>query len=129
MKLGKKKLSLIITLSLFLALTLSGCSWLDRFLHPSTLDSQQAIILVQVSGLRYLDHYYTEAVGEEEAAGIEFGQVTPIPTWSAEWMSEERTWKIEGPITTGNWGECQTVWYLSEADSELSLVGFERTGE
>jgi hypothetical protein len=127
MKLGKKKIGLIVTLSLLMAVTLSGCGWLDRLMNPSSLDSQQAIILIQLNGLPYLDQYYAEAVGEEEAEGITFGYVEPLPTWSAEWMAEDRTWKVEGPIDSEDQGEWYTVWYLNEATSTLSLAGFEHT--
>ena len=71
----------------------------------------------------YIDDYYAKTVGEEEAqASGKIGPATTMPGWSAKY--DDGVWQIKGPVSTPNWGECATVWTLSEKDSEISLIGF-----
>jgi len=107
-----------------LAVALLGCGLLEPLIKPPALNYAQAIALIQISGVPYIDQYYEETVGEEAAqeAG-EIGPVTPTGDWTADYKGEGE-WVIKGPVITKSWGECLTTWTLSEADSEIHLTGF-----
>ena len=124
MKLKKTKIGLAVALSLVMAVLLSGCGWLDRIMHPPTLDERQALILTQLVGVANLDDYYAEAAGLEETESTQFGFVNSAPGWAADYEGEG-LWRVTGPVTTENWGVCQTAWYLSESDSKLTLISLE----
>ena len=99
-----------------------GCGFLGT---PARLNVGQAIAIIQISGVPYIDDYYMETVGEEafqESGGI--GPVTPTGQWGADYQGEG-IWIIQGAVTTNSWGDCLTTWTLSEADSEIQLIGFD----
>ena len=113
-----------LALLALLVIPMMGCSWLDRLINPPTLNSQQAIALVQVAGLPSIDHYYEQTVGEEQAQATgKIGTATPIPEWSASYEGDGN-WRVEGPVSTEKWGTCMTVWTISESESKIALIGF-----
>ena len=119
----RKQIGLIAALVLMI-MPMLGCGLLDRVMNPPSLTSQQAIVLIQVAGVPYIDDYFTETVGEEEAqATSRIGPATTMPGWSASYEGDGE-WKIQGPVSTNSWGECLTIWTLSETDSKIHLVGF-----
>lgn len=119
----KKNIGLIAALALMI-MPMLGCSVLDRIINPPQLTSQQAIAIVQIAGVPYIDDYYVETVGEEEAqATSQIGPATTVPGWSATYEGDGE-WKIQGPVETNSWGECLTVWNLSEKNSKINLIGF-----
>jgi len=108
-----------------LAVSFFGCGLLEPLTKPAALNYAQAIALIQISGVPYIDQYYEEKVGEEAAqeAG-EIGPVTPTGDWTADYNRGKGEWVIKGPVITKSWGECLTTWTLSEADGEIHLIGF-----
>lgn len=99
-----------------------GCGFLGT---PARLNVGQAIAIIQISGVPYIDDYYMETVGEEafqESGGI--GPVIPTGQWGANYQGEG-IWIVQGAVTTNSWGDCLTTWTLSEADSEIRLIGFD----
>jgi hypothetical protein len=112
-------------LVVLLAVALFGCGLVEPLIKPSALNYAQAIALIQVSGVPYIDQYYKETVGEETAqeAG-EIGPVTPTGDWTADYNKDKSEWLIKGPVITKSWGECLTTWTLSEADGKIHLIGF-----
>ena len=120
----RKNIGLIAALALMI-MPMLGCSLLNRVTNPATLTSQQAIALVQIAGVPYIDDYYVETVGEEEAqATSQIGPATTVPGWSASYDGNTSEWKVQGPVETHSWGECLTVWSLSEKESKIRLIGF-----
>jgi len=121
---GKAKGFLLASLLGLLAMPLLGCGLLENLMNPPALNRQQAIAIIVVAGVPYIDDYFVESVGEEEAAAYgEFGTVTPMGTWDASYQGKGE-WEIQGTVTTKSWGECLTTWTHSEADSKIRLTGF-----
>lgn len=111
-------------LVVLLVIAFLGCGLLEPLIKPAALTNVQAVALIQISGVPYIDQYYKETVGEEAAQEFgEIGPVTPTGTWTADYQGEGE-WVIQGPVITKSWGECLTTWTLSEADSEIHLIGF-----
>ena len=121
---SKAKLVLLSSLVALLVVPLLGCGSLETLVTPSSLNSQQAIAIIQIAGVPYIDDYYRETVGEEEAqASGKIGPVTPVGQWVANYQGKG-IWTIQGPVTTNSWGECLTTWTIRESDSEIQLTGF-----
>ena len=121
----KVKLGLVCLIVL-LAVPLLGCQLFDvvtSFTSPSALTREQAIVVVQVSGLPRIDEYYQDSLGDA-AQGVEIGHVTPGAQWTAEYQRRERMWTVQGTVITQQWGECLSTWTINEATSELTLIGF-----
>lgn len=119
---GKTKYLLPIVAGL-LTVPLLGCTILEPLTSPSALNRSQAIGLVIVAGVSYIDDYYVEAVGEEaaEATG-KIGYVTPTGDWTADYQGDG-VWIVRGDIITTTWGECSTTWRLEEkATAEIKLI-------
>lgn len=125
MKSKAKHLLPIVVVGL-LILPFLGCNTLKPLVAPPALNSSQAIAIIQVVGLPYIDDYYVKTVGEEEAQATgEIGYVTPTGQWTADYKGNG-VWIIRGPIVTETWGECSTMWTLKEKQiAKISLVGFE----
>ena len=110
-----------------MAVPLLGCQVFDvvsSFSSPSALTREQAIVVVQVSGLPRIDEYYRDSLGEDTAQDVEIGHVTPGAQWTAEYQRRERMWTVQGTVITQQWGECLSTWTINEATSELTLIGF-----
>lgn len=121
---NKTKRFLLGGLIALLVVPLLGCGFLENLMNPATLTREQAVAIVLVAGTPYLDDHLAEALGEEEAQNYgKIGTVTPTGDWDATYQGDGE-WEIEGPVITKNWGECLTIWKLSEADSEIRLIGF-----
>lgn len=121
---GKAKALLLSSLLVLLVTPLLGCGFLETLINPPALNRQQAIAIILVAGVPYIDDYLVETVGEEEAEEYgTIGTATPFGTWDASYQGEGK-WEIQGTVTTNNWGECLTTWTLSEADSKIRLTGF-----
>ena len=121
----KVKLGLVCLIAL-LAVPLLGCQLFDvvnPFTAPSALTREQAIVVVQVSGLPRIDEYYQESLGDV-AQGVEIGSVTPGAQWTAKYQRREKIWTVQGTVVTQQWGECLSTWTINEATSELALIGF-----
>lgn len=108
-------------LAVSLVLPLTGCGLFNRFISPAVLTNQQAIAIVQVAGVPYIDDYYQETVGEE-AAGVKIGYAKPAGDWTAKY--DEGIWQVQGTVYTEKWGNCMTIWTLREQDSKITLTGF-----
>ena len=120
----KAKWFLLSGLVALLVVPLLGCGLVKTLTTPAALTNIQAIALIQIAGVPYIDDYYKETVGEEEAqASGDIGRVTPTGQWVANYQGDGN-WEIQGPVITKNWGDCLTVWTLSEADSKIQLIGF-----
>ena len=120
----KAKWFLLGGLVALLVVPLLGCGLVKTLTTPSALNSTLAIAIIQIAGVPYIDDYYKETVGEEEAqASRDIGPVTPTGQWVANYQGEGN-WEIQGPVITKNWGDCLTTWTLSEADSKIQLIGF-----
>lgn len=114
---------LIAGAAAIMAVPLSGCGMINSLISPSALNSQQAIAIIQVAGLPYIDDYYQEA-SEDPQTDIEIGSVTPVGEWTATYDGEGR-WEVQGMVATGSWGNCLTTWILDEEnDSRIRLIGF-----
>lgn len=124
MKSKTKYLLPIVVVGLLIA-PLLGCNVLEPLVAPPALNRSQAIAIIIATGLPYIDDYYVEAVGEEEAQATgEIGYVTPTGQWTADYQGDG-VWIIQGEIMTEIWGECSTTWTLKErATAEINLVGF-----
>jgi len=122
---GKTKHLLPIVVVGLLTVPLLGCNILEPLLSPPALNSSQAIGLIIATGVPYIDDYYVEAVGEEEAQATgEIGYVTPTGDWSADYQGEG-VWIVHGEIMTETWGKCSTTWTLEEkATAEINLIEF-----
>ncbi len=121
---GKAKMVLMVSILGLLVVPLLSCGLLENLTNPPTLDRQQAVAIIVVAGVPYIDDYFVESVGEEEAAAYgEIGKVTPTGTWNASYEGEGM-WKIHGTVITKSWGECLTTWMLSETESKIRLIGF-----
>jgi len=120
----RAKWLLLSGLCVLLVVPLLGCGLIKTLTTPSALNSSQAIALIQIAGVPYIDDYYEEVVGHEEAEATgTIGYVTPTAGWVANYQGEGN-WIIQGPVKTNKWGDCLTTWTLSEADSEIKLIGF-----
>ena len=121
---GKTKLFLLSSLLVLLVASLLGCGFLERLVNPPSLDRQQAVVIIVTAGVPFIDKYFAEAVGEEEAAAQgKIGPVTATGTWDASYQGDGK-WEVYGPVTTKNWGECSTTWSIDEADSKIHLIEF-----
>ena len=124
----KAKLGLVLAcLISVMAVPLLGCQVFDvvsSFSSPSALTREQAIVVVQVSGLPRIDEYYRDSLGEDTAQDVEIGHVTPGAQWTAKYQRRERMWTVQGTVITQQWGECLSTWTINEATSELTLIGF-----
>ena len=105
---SKVKWCLLSGLVALVVVPLLGCGFLEELVNPPTLNRQQAVALVIVAGVPYIDDYFKETVGG---------------TWDASYQGKGE-WEIQGPVTTNSWGECLTTWTLSEADSKIRLIEF-----
>lgn len=122
---SKAKWCLLSGLVALLVVPLLGCGFLEELVNPPTLNRQQAVALVIIAGVPYIDDYFKETVGEEEASAYgKIGPATPGGTWDASYQGKGE-WEIQGPVTTNSWGECLTTWTLSEADSKIRLIEFD----
>ena len=123
----KVKLGLVLTCLIpLMVVPLLGCqlfSAVTSFTSPSALTREQAIVVVQVSGLPRIDEFYQESLGDT-AQDIEIGSVTPGAQWAAEYQRREKMWTVQGTVVTQEWGECLSTWTINEATSELTLIGF-----
>jgi len=123
MKIKLRHFGLVCLISL-MVVPLLGCELITSINSPSALTREQAIAIIQISGLPSIEQYHREKVGEEAAQGVEIGYVTPGAQWAAEYRRGDKTWVIQGTVITEQWGECLTTWTLNEADSKLALIGF-----
>ena len=116
---SKAKWFLLSGLVALLATPLLGCGPLETLITPPSLNSQQAIAIIQIAGVPYIDDYYRETVGEEETqASGNIGPVTPVGQWVANYQGKG-IWTIQGLVTTKSWGECLTTCTIRESDSEI----------
>jgi hypothetical protein len=121
----KAKWCLLGSLIVLLVVPLLGCALLQPLTNPAALTRIQAITLIQIYGVPYIDDYYEKTVGEEEAQATgEIGYVTPVGHWEADY-EDGGDWRIEGEVETNRWGNCLTIWILSEGTGEISLIGFD----
>jgi hypothetical protein len=121
---NKAKRFWLIGLVALLAVPLLGCGFLENLLNPPALNRQEAVAIVLVAGVPYIDDYLTEALGEEEAqAYANIGRATPTGEWDATYEGKGK-WEVFGPVVIKDWGECSTKWTINEADSKLRLIGF-----
>lgn len=121
---GKTKGFWLAGLLGLLVVPLLGCGLLENLTNPPALNRQQAVAIIAIAGVPYIEDYFAESVGEEEAAAYgEFGTVTPTGTWDATYQGKG-IWEIQGTVITESWGECLTTWTLSEAESKMRLIGF-----
>ena len=124
----KVKLGLVLTCLIpLMVVPLLGCqlfSAVTSLTSPSALTREQAIVVVQVSGLPRIDEYYQDSLGDDTAQEIEIGPVTPGIQWATEYQRRERMWVVQGTVITQEWGECLSIWTINEATSELTLIGF-----
>jgi hypothetical protein len=121
---GKAKGFLLASLLGLLVVPLLGCGLLENLMNPPALNRQQAIAIIVIAGVPYIDDYFVESVGEEEAEA--YGKIEPataMGTWDASYQGKGK-WEIEGTVSTKNWGECTTIWTIDEADSKIRLIGF-----
>jgi hypothetical protein len=121
---GKAKWFWLVSLLGLLMVPLLGCGLLENLINPSALNRQQAVAIIVVAGVPYIDDYFVEAVGEEEAEA--YGKIEPATatgTWDATYQGKGK-WEIQGTITTKSWGECLTTWTLNESNSKIKLIGF-----
>jgi hypothetical protein len=132
---NKAKFLLLAGLLVTMLVPLSGCvvferlaAPIDRLIHPPSLDTYKAILIIQVSGVPRIDEYYEKTVGEEEAAAHgKIGVVTASGNWDADYQGKGM-WEVSGPVSNDKWGECQTTWTINEKNSELALTGFNCVG-
>ena len=121
---NKAKLLLLGGLTALLAVPLLGCGLVEPFVSPAALSSQQAIAIIQVAGIPYIDDYYRETTGGEGSeASVTISPATPVGQWTASYEGEGN-WRIQGPVSTSDWGNCLTTWTLREEDSKIRLIGF-----
>jgi len=121
---GKLRRFLLIGLLVLSVVPLLGCGFLGRIVNPPALTTQQAVVIIQIAGVPYIDDYFKETVGEAEAEAYgKIGPATTVAGWKADYQGNGE-WEIEGPVTTDKWGQCLTTWTLDEADSKIHLVGF-----
>ncbi|MFO8144071.1 MAG: hypothetical protein R6T78_05325 [Dehalococcoidales bacterium] len=108
-----------------MAVPLSGCGMINSLISPSALNSQQAIAIIQVAGLPYIDDYYQEASTDGDSQStVEIDGVTPVGEWTATYDGEG-IWQVQGMVATTSWGNCLTTWILDEEDdSKIRLIGF-----
>ncbi len=121
---GKTRGFWLASLLAVLMVPILGCGLLENLTNPPALNRQQAIAIIAVAGVPYIDDYFAESVGEEEAAA--YGKIEPATatgTWDASYQGKGK-WEIKGTVTTKNWGECMTIWTIDEADSKIRLIGF-----
>ena len=105
-------------------LPLTGCRLIDRISDRPSLTRNYVTILVQVYGLPYINEYYQNTVGEEEAE--RFGRIEVISTtgtWQARYQGDG-LWQIQGLVETTKWGDCLTTWTLRESEGRIRLIGF-----
>ena len=74
----KVKLLVLAGLVATMLVPLSGCvvferlaAPIERITHPPALSVYEAIVIVQIAGVPYIDDYYEKTVGVEEAGGME----------------------------------------------------------
>lgn len=121
---NKAKLLLLGSLAALLVVPLLGCGLVETFVSPAALSSQQAIAIIQVAGIPYIDDYYKETIeGEGSQSPVTISPATPVGQWVANYEGEGN-WRIQGPVATSTWGNCLTTWTLREEDSKISLIGF-----
>jgi hypothetical protein len=121
---NKAKRFWLSSLVALLVVPLLGCSFLENLINPPALNRQEAVAIILVAGVPYIDDYLVEALGEEEAQAYgKIGTATPTGEWDATYQGEGE-WKIQGSVITKNWGECLTTWTITEADSKVRLIGF-----
>ena len=121
---NKAKLLLLGSLAALLVVPLLGCGLVETFVSPAALSSQQAIAIIQVAGIPYIDDYYKETIeGEGSQAPVTISPATPVGQWVANYEGEGN-WRIQGPVATSTWDNCLTTWTLREADSKIRLIGF-----
>jgi len=107
-----------------LVVPLLGCGFLENLINPPALNRQEAVAIILVAGVPYIDDYLAETLGEEEAQAYgKIGTATPTGEWDATYQGKGE-WEVQGPVITKNWGECLTTWTITEADSEVRLIGF-----
>jgi hypothetical protein len=121
---GKRGKLLLIAVLVLSVIPLLGCGFLNRIVNPPALTTQQAVVIIQIAGVPYIDDYFKETVGEEEAESYgKIGPATSMAGWKADYQGNG-LWQIEGPVTTDKWGQCLTIWTLDESDSAIHLIGF-----
>jgi hypothetical protein len=122
---GNKAKSLLLSgLAVLLVVPLLGCGLINTLVSPAALSSQQAIAIVQIAGIPYIDDYYQEAVeGQGSETPVKISPATPVGQWVADYDGNG-SWRIQGTVTTSAWGSCLTTWTLREEDSKIRLIGF-----
>ena len=121
---NKAKSFWLSSLVALLVVPLLGCGFLENLINPPALNRQEAVAIILVAGVPYIDDYLVEALGEEEAQAYgKIGTATPTGEWDATYEGDGQ-WKVHGPVTIKNWGECLTTWTINEADSKVRLIGF-----
>ena len=121
---NKAKLLLLSGLAALLVVPLLGCGLVETLVSPSALSSQQAIAIIQVAGIPYIDDYYKETIGgEDPQSPVTISPATPVGLWAANYEGEGN-WRVQGPVATSAWGNCLTTWTLREEDSKIRLIGF-----
>lgn len=122
---GKAKwLLLIISMLVLLVVPLSGCFLFERLTHPPALNTYEAIVIIQIAGVPYIDEYFKKTVGEEEAQSFgEIGKVTAFGDWDADYKGKGK-WVVSGKVRSDKWGECLTTWTIQEKTNEIKLTAF-----
>jgi hypothetical protein len=97
----------------------SGCGLLPE---QTAYSEQEVIVFILNYGVRYLDNYYVEKVGEEtyqETGGLGGGAGTG--KWAATYEGEG-VWTVTGAVATSKQGTCSTVWTFNEDNGDIELI-------
>lgn len=118
----KSKWLLLSILVVLLVVPLQAC-FIGR--TPPSLTKVQAIVIIQVYAVPYIDQYYAETLGKESPQPYEnIGYVTPTGEWDAKYRGKGN-WRIEGTVKTNNLGDCLTIWTFNEGTGKVQLIEFE----
>ncbi|MDD4985086.1 MAG: hypothetical protein PHQ43_04755 [Dehalococcoidales bacterium] len=122
---GNRAKSLLLSgLAVVLVVPLLGCGLINTLVSPAALSTQQAIAIIQIAGIPYIDDYYQEAVeGQGAETPTKISPARPVGQWVADYDGNGN-WRIQGTVTTNAWGSCLTTWTLREEDSRIKLIGF-----
>jgi len=127
----KVKLLVLTGLLATMMVPLGSCAFFDRLAapieritHPPALSVYEAIVIVQIAGVPYMDDYYEKTVGAEEAqAHGKIGLVEAFGDWDADYQGKGM-WEVTGSVRNDKWGDCQTIWTIDEKTNEVKLTGF-----
>jgi hypothetical protein len=118
----KGKWFLLSGLVALLVVPLQAC-YIGR--TPPSLTEVQAVVIIQVYAVPYIDQYYAETLGKESPQPYtDIGYITPTGEWDAKYKGEGN-WRIEGTVKTNNLGNCSTIWTFNEGTGEVRLIEFE----